>query len=166
MTFLSQAFAVTAAIALFAYRMRARGPLSNPRSLAVTVVLTVLTFVTLSSFWTVWQGFRDNQRLNESITPADAATRGGVVAGADVGFAEWLAAHMPKGATYQVNGNANDIATYQWLTYRLYPRVATDGAADWIVFLNTSPEAGAYKRGRFSRVLKYSPSLQLGELKR
>ena len=166
MTLLSQVFAVTVAIALLAYRVRARGALSSPRSIAVAVVLVVLTFVSLSSLWGVWRAFSDNHSANESITVADAATRGGVAAGANTQFAEWLSAHLPKGATYQVSGNANDIATYQWLTYRLYPRVATDGEADWIVFLNSSPEAAGYKRGRFSRVLKYSPVLQLGELRR
>jgi hypothetical protein len=166
MTFLSQAFAISVAIGLLAYRVRARGPLGSGRSIAVMVVVAVLTFVSLSSFWGVWEGFRKDRRTNSSITPADAATRGGVTAGANVGFAEWLAAHMPKGATYQVSGNANDIATYQWLTYRLYPRVATDGAADWIVFLNTSPEAAGFKRQRLARVLKYSPNLQLAELRR
>ena len=166
MTFLSQAFAISVAIALLAYRVRARGPLGSGRSIAVMVVVVVLTFVSLSSFWGVWEGFRKDRRTNSSITPADVATRGGVTAGANVGFAEWLAAHLPKGATYQVSGNANDIATYQWLTYRLYPSVATDGAADWIVFLNTSPEAAGFKRQRLARVLKYSPNLQLAELRR
>lgn len=166
MTFLSELVAIAVAVALLAYRLRARGPVSSPRAIAVSVVLSVLTFVSLSSFWVVWEGFRRDQRANAAVTPADAATRGGVVAGANVQFVEWLSAHLPKGATYQVSGNDNDIATYQWLTYRLYPRVATDGAAGWIVFLNTSPEGAGYKRQRFSRVLKYSPNLQLGELKR
>jgi hypothetical protein len=166
MTFLSQVLAISVAIALLAYRVRGRGPLSSGRSIAVMVVVVALTFVSLSSFWGVWEGFRKDRRTNASITPADAATRGGVAAGANAQFVEWVNANMPKGATYQVSGNANDIATYQWLTFRLYPRVATDGEAGWIVFLNTTPEAEGYKAQRFSRVLKYSPSLQLAELKR
>jgi hypothetical protein len=166
MTFLSQVISIAVAVALLAYRVHAQGPLRNPRSIAVTVVLAVLTFVSLSSFWAVWDGFRRDHRVNTGVTPADAATRGGANAGANIQFAEWLNAHIPKGATYQVSGNANDIATYQWLTYRLYPRVATDRAADWVVFLNTSPEAAGYKPGRLARVLKYSPNLMLAEFRR
>jgi hypothetical protein len=166
MTFLSQILSIAVAVALLAYRVRAQGPLRNPRSIAVTVLLAVLVFISLSSFWAVWDGFRRDHRANKGVTPADAATRGGVVAGANVQFAEWLSAHMPKDATYQVSGNANDIATYQWLTYRLYPRVATDGRADWIVLLNTNPEAAGYRPGRLVRVLKYSPSLMLAEFRK
>jgi hypothetical protein len=166
MTFLSQVFAIFVAIALLAYRARSRNESPSARSTAVIVVAAVLTFASLSSFWGVWQGFRDDHRANAKVTAADSATRGGVVAGANSQFVEWLGAHMPRDATYQVSGNANDIATYQWLTYRLYPRVATDGAARWIVFLNTTPEAGGYERQRFSRVLEYGPNLFLAELRR
>jgi hypothetical protein len=166
MTFLSQVFAILVAIALLAYRARSRRESPSARSTAVLVVAAVLTFVSLSSFWGVWDGFRKEHRANANVTAADNATRGGVVAGANSQFVEWLGAHMPRDATYQVSGNANDIATYQWLTYRLYPRVATDGAAGWIVFLNTTPEAGGFERRRFSRVLEYGPNLLLAEIRR
>jgi hypothetical protein len=165
MTLLSQVFAIFVAAALLAFRARARGPSPSTRSTAVIVVVAVLTFISVSSFWGVWQGFRKDHRANEAVTPADAATRGGIGAGANVAFVEWLNTNLPPGESYLVSGNANDIGTYQWLTYRLYPRLATDGKARWIVFLRVTPEGAGFKRQQFSRVLEFAPDLALAEFR-
>jgi hypothetical protein len=165
MTMLSQGFAVLVAAALLSWRARVRGSASSIRSTAVVVVVAVLTFVSLSSLWDTWQGFRDNRRANAVLAPANAATLGGAAAGANLDFVEWLSSNLPPRAEFYVSTNGSDPGSYQWLTYRLFPHVAIPdrAKAHWIVFLRVTVEAGGFKRGEFSRVLAYGPDLLLAE---
>ena len=76
------------------------------------------------------------RRDSVEATAAERATRGGREVGADVALVELARARIPRGATYHMVAGARGDreATYQWLTYRLYPRRATSRAeADWIV---------------------------------
>jgi hypothetical protein len=165
MTMLSQASAVLVAAALLSWRARFRGSSFSVGTAAVVAVAAVLTFGALSSFWGEWQGFRSERRANAAIAPADASTRGGAAAGANAGFVEWLNANLPARAEFYVRTNGSDEATYQWLLYRLYPRVAVEDAsrAHWVVFLRLTPEAAGFKRQEFSRVLEFAPDLSLAE---
>jgi hypothetical protein len=165
MTLLSQVFAVVLAAALLAYRARVRAAPQGIRSTAVVAVIAILAFVSLTSFWTVWHGFRDERRANAAVPPADAATRGGAAAGANVGFVEWLNWKLPAGARFYIHTNGTDEATYQWLTYRLYPRVAIGESAQarWLVFLKVTPEAAGVDRRDLKSVQEYAPDLFLAE---
>jgi hypothetical protein len=162
---LSQVSAVLVAAALLSWRARFRSPSLTLGTAAVVAVAAILTFGALSSFWGVWQGFRSERRANAAITPADASTRGGAAAGANVQFVEWLNGNIPAGETIYVSTNGSDEATYQWLLYRLYPRVALQDSSKvhWVVFLRVTPEAAGFKQSEFSRVLRLAPDLALGE---
>jgi hypothetical protein len=165
MTMLSQLSAVLVAAALLSWRSRFRNHPFSLGSAAVVAVAAILTFGALSSFWGVWQGFRSERRADAAIAPADAATRGGPAAGANVQFVEWLNGKLPARAAFHISTNGSDEATYQWLLYRLYPRVALQNAsrAHWLVFLRVTPEAAGFKRQEFSRVLQLAPDLALAE---
>jgi hypothetical protein len=151
MTMLSLVSAVLVAAALLSWRARVRGPGLSIGTAAVVAVAAILTFGALSSFWGNWQTLRDERRTNAPISADDAATSGGAAAGANVGFAEWLNGVIPKGAPYYVSTDGSDPANYQWLLYRLYPRVAVDTAtrAHWIVLLHQTPQAAGFHRSDF-----------------
>jgi hypothetical protein len=165
MTMLSQVSAVLVAAALLSWRSRVRGASFGVGTAAVVAVAAILTFGGLSSFWVVWQGFRSEHRANAAVTPADAATRGGAAAGANVQFVEWVNGKVPAGEPVYVSTNGSDEATYQWLLYRLYPRVALQDASKtrWVVFLRTTPEAAGFKRKEFAHIERLAPDLALGE---
>jgi hypothetical protein len=165
MTMLSQGFAVLVAAALLSWRARVRGSMPGIRSTAVVAVVAVLTFVSLSTFWATWQGFRHDRRGNAAIAPASAATLGGAAAGADLAFVDWLNRNLPARVPYYLSTNGTDPGSYQWLTYRLFPHVAlADRAkAHWIVFLRVTPEAGGFNRSEFSRVLEFGRDELLAE---
>jgi hypothetical protein len=165
MTMLSQASAVLVAAALLSWRARFRNSSQSIGSAAAVAVATILTFAALSSFWGVWQGFRSERRGNAEIAPADAATRGGAATGANVSFVEWLNGKLPVRDSYYVSTNGSAIATYQWLTYRLYPRIAVEDSsrARWVVFLAVTPEGAGFKRRDFAHVSTYAPDLLLAE---
>lgn len=153
------------AAALLSRRARVRGSSYSTRSMALVTVIALLTFFSLSSFWGAWEGFRKERRANAAVTPADAATRGGAAAGANVAFVEWLNSKLPPGAPFYVRTNGSDEATYQWLTYRLYPRIARPAAdqAHWLVFLKVTPAAEGFDRREFSSVEEFAPDLVLAE---
>jgi hypothetical protein len=164
MTLLSQAFAVLVAAALLAWRARVRGTPAGFRSTAVAAVFAILVFVTLSGSWTAWQAFRSERRANAAIPAADVATRPGASIGANVAFVEWLNGKLPARAKFYLRTSGADEATYQWLTYRLYPRVAVqDSTAHWVVFLGLTPAEAAFKPGDFARVEQFAPGLLLAE---
>ena len=165
MTMLSQGLAVLVAAALLSWRARIRGATPGIRSMAVVAVIGILTFVSLSTFWGTWQSFRDERRANAAVAPADAATRGGAAAGANVAFVEWLNWKLPAGVPFHISTDGSDESTYQWLTYRLFPRVAVQDAAKarWFVFLRVTPAAAGFKPKYFSRVLQFAPDLMLAE---
>jgi len=164
MTMLSQASAVLVAAALLSWRARFRGASFSVGTAALVAVAAILTFGALSSFWGEWQGFRSERRANAAILPADASTRGGAAAGANTGFVEWLNGNLPARAEFYLRTNGSDEATYQWLLYRLYPRVAVNASrAHWVVFLRLTPAAAGFKRQEFSRVLEFAPDLSLAE---
>jgi hypothetical protein len=164
MTMLSQVAAVLVAAVLLAWRGRVRGAPIGMGSAAVLAVAAVLTFDALASSWTTWQGFRSDRRANAAISAAEVATRPGATIGADVGFVEWLNGKLPAGTEFYLRTSGGDEATYQWLTYRLFPRVAVqDSTARWVVFLGVTPEAAGYKRRDFSQVQEYAPGLLLAE---
>lgn len=160
MVLLSQAFAALAAAVLLAWRARVRGPWSGTRSLTVAAVIGILTFVSLSAAWRSWQGFRHERKADAAIPEYETELSGGAGAGANVPFVEWLRSQLPEGSSYQVVTNGADAATYQWLTYRLYPRVASPGPAHWVVFLGSPPPRN---RSGFARVARYAPGLLLAE---
>src|SRR5437763_3240381 len=128
MTLLSEAFAVVVAAALLAWRGRIRGTALGIRSAVVLAVVAVLTFDALSGSWTTWQGFRHERRANAAIPAADVATHPGASIGANVAFVEWLNGKLPAGARFYLRTTGADEPTYQWLTYRLFPRVAVQDA--------------------------------------
>jgi hypothetical protein len=165
MTMLSQLSAVLVAAALLSWRSRFRSSALSLRTAAPVAVAAILTFGALSPFWNIWQGFRSERRANAAITPADAATRGGPAAGANVAFVEWLNGKLPAGAPFHVVTNGSDEGTYQWLTYRLFPRIALPDRtqAHWIVFLRMTPEAAGFRRAEFAHVFKLAPDLALAE---
>jgi hypothetical protein len=165
MTMLSQMFAVALAAGLLAYRARARGALHSIRSMAVAAVIAILAFVSLSSFWSSWQGFRNERRANAALAAADVSSRGGAAAGANVAFVDWLNGKLPARTPFHISTNGSDEATYQWLTYRLYPRVAIQETdkAHWLVFLKVTPEAAGVKRSEITNVQEFAPDLVLAE---
>jgi hypothetical protein len=165
MTMLSQGFAVLVAAALLSWRARVRVTARGLAPMAVAAVLAILTFLALSSFWGAFQGFRNERRANARVAPTDAAVAGGPVAGANTAFVEWLNWKLPPGAGYEVATTGGDEGTYQWLTYRLYPRraIREGGGAHWVVFLRTNPKATGHKRSEFARVIKFEPDLLLAE---
>jgi hypothetical protein len=165
MTMLSQVAAVLVAAALLSWRARFRGGSFSIGTAAVTAVAAILTFGALSSFWGVWQGFRSERRANAAITPADAATRGGAAAGANGEFVEWLNGKLPAGEAFHISTDGSDEATYQWLLYRLYPRVAQQDASRvrWLVFLRVTPEEAGFKRADLTNVQRLAPDLVLAE---
>ncbi|MEA2440690.1 MAG: hypothetical protein QOH76_2114 [Thermoleophilaceae bacterium] len=132
--------------------------------MAVVVVLAILTFVSLASLWGTWRGFADGRRANASLSAAEAAIRGGSTTGADVGFAEWLGGRLPEHAEFSIRAAGEVEATYQWMLFRLWPRVAVeDRDAHWVVFLGLTPEAAGYRRDQFVRVLEYGPGRFVAE---
>jgi hypothetical protein len=165
MTMLSQGFAVVLAASLLSWRARVRGSTQSIRSMAVVVVIAVLAFLSLSSFWGVYKVLRDERRANSALTPADVTNRGGVGAGANVAFVDWLNGKLPAGASFYVSTNGSDEATYQWLTYRLFPRVALDEqeSAHWLVFLKVTPEAAGVDPSELTNVQTFAPDLVLAE---
>jgi hypothetical protein len=164
MTLLSEALAVLVVAALLTWRGRVRGAPMGMRSAAVVAVLAVLAFDAVSASWVTWQGFRNDRRANAAIPAADVATRPGASIGANVAFVEWLNGKLPPGAEFYLRSTGADEATYQWLTYRLYPRVAVqDASAHWLVFLGITPADAGYKRSEFSRVEQFAPGLLLAE---
>lgn len=166
MTLLSQAFAVLVAAALVSWRARFRSASFSIGAGAAVAVAGILTFVALSGFWAQWQGFRSERRANALISPADAAVSGsGASAGPHAGFVEWLNANIPARAPFYISTDGSDPGTYQWLLYRLYPRVALEdrSRAHWLVFLHTTPEAAGFKRSDFARYMRYSTDSSLGE---
>jgi hypothetical protein len=167
MTLLSQVSAVLVAAALLSWRSRVRGASFSIGTAAVVAVVAILTFGGLSGFWGAWQGFRNERRANAAIAPADAATRGGAAAGANAEFVEWVNGKVPAGEPVYVSTTGSDEATYQWLLYRLYPRVALQDASKvrWVVFLRTTPAAAGFKRKEFARVEQLAPDLLLAERK-
>jgi hypothetical protein len=165
MTMLSQASAVLVAAALLSWRARFRSSSFGVGSGAVLAVAAILTFTALSTFWVTWHGFRTESNANAD-TPAEVAVASaGVAAGADVGFVNWVNGKLPARATFFVSTNGSDAGTYQWLLYRLYPRVALEDAAraHWIVFLRMTPEAAGFHRGDFAYVYKLAPDLAVAE---
>jgi hypothetical protein len=164
-TLLSQVFALIVAAVLLAWRARARGALSSARSMAVAAVIAVLTFASLATLWGTWQGFRNERRANAAVPAADVALKGGYAAGANVAFVEWLNGNLPAGDRYFITTNGSDEATYQWLTYRLFPRVAVGNPeqARWVVFLKVTPAASEFKPRDFSRVIEFAPDMVLAE---
>jgi hypothetical protein len=74
----------------------------------------------------------------------------GTAAGVDAAFADWVAARIRPGASIWIEpgGPGGDPAAYQWLTYRLSPRLHASSvdAADVVVFYDVPkkppPRAG------------------------
>jgi hypothetical protein len=165
MTLLSLVSAVLVAAALLSWRARVRGPGLSIGAAAVVAVAAILTFDALSSFWGRWQTLRDERSANAAIAPADAATRPGAAAGASVGFVEWLNGVLPRGAPFYVATNGSDPGNYQWLLFRLYPRVAVDSPsrAHWVVFVRETPAAAGFHRTDFVRYMRFTPDLAVGE---
>jgi hypothetical protein len=165
MTMLSQASAVLVAAALLSWRARFRSSSFGVGSAAVLAVTAILTFTALSSFWVTWHGFRTERSANARTPPEQAATAGGPAAGANTDFVEWLNGKLPAGAPFFVSTDGSDAGTYQWLLYRLYPRVALEDAsrAHWIAFLRTTPQAAGFQRSEFAHVFKLAPDLALAE---
>jgi hypothetical protein len=165
MTMLSQASAVLVAAALLSWRARIRSSSFGIGTAAVLAIAAILTFTALSSFWGSWQAFRSDRRANASTPAALAATSGGPSAGANVDFVEWLNGKLPAGAPFYISTNSSDPGTYQWLLYRLYPRVAIEdpSRAQWVVFLRVTPEGTGFHRRDFAHVFTFAPDLLLAE---
>jgi hypothetical protein len=165
MTMLSVVAGVLVAAALLSWRARVRGPGLSIGTAAVVAVAAILTFDALSSFWGRWTTLRDERTRNAALVPADAATRPGAAAGASVAFVEWLNGVIPRGAPYYVATNGSDPANYQWLLFRLYPRVAVDSAsrARWVVFVRETPAAAGFHPADLVRYMRFTPDLAVGE---
>jgi hypothetical protein len=165
MTVISQLSGVMAAAALLAWRARASGSFGSIRSIAVSAVIVVLTFVSLSTLWATWERLRDERRSNSALTHADAVTQGRYAAGASAPFVEALNRDLPAGAPFYVQADGRDAGAYQWLTFRLFPRVAVSdpSKAHWIVFLRVVPPASTFESGELKRVMDSAPDLVLAE---
>jgi hypothetical protein len=167
-TLLSQAFALFVVAALLAWRTRVRGPRAGIRGALVAGVAAVLAFTALGTLWSAGHGLWVQRRNASHLSPASVLVSPGAGAGANIAFVEWLDRTLPRHARfYLVSGpnGARDPATYQWATYRLFPRVATDDPkkAQWIVFHATTVEGAGFKRSDFSRVLQFGDKLLLAE---
>jgi hypothetical protein len=165
MTVLSQLSAVIAAAALLSWRARARGWPSSIRSIAVSAVIVILTVVSLSTLWAAWERLRDERRVNSALARADAVTQARYAAAGSAPFVEALNQNLPAGAPFYVQTDGSDAGAYQWLTFRLFPRVAVSdpGKAHWIVFLRTVPPASTFKSGELTLVMQFAPDLVLAE---
>jgi hypothetical protein len=167
MTLLSQALAAIVAAALLAQRARVRRT-AGLQGAAVAVAGAVLVFASLSAVWAEGHGLWQQRRSASKLSAADVLVSPGVGAGANVAFVEWLARELPPHARFYLVSGPNglrDPATYQWATYRLYPRVATDDPkkAQWVVFHATTPRDAGFNRSEFSRILRFDDKLLLGE---
>jgi hypothetical protein len=168
MTLLSQVLAVLVAAALLSWRARVRGTAPGIRGLSVAVVGAVLVFTALGSLWSASDALWKQRKNAARLSPAAVLVFPGVGAGAPIDFVEWLDRELPRHTTFLLvsgRGGARDPATYQWATYRLFPRFATDApeAARWIVFHNTTLEAAGFRRSEFSRVLRFADNLMAAE---
>ena len=165
MTLLSHVLAALVAAALLSWRARVRGAWSGLSSIAPIVATAILAFVALSGAWSTWRTLRSEYNANSKIPAVQAEVRGGETAGANVPFVEWLNATLPQGAPYYVYATDKGGGGYQWLTYRLYPRVAVTDPEDarWFVFAGgVSPAAAGLTRREVS-LREFQPGLALGE---
>lgn len=165
MTLLSNVLAALVVVALLSWRARVRGAWSGLSSIAPMVATAILAFVALSGAWSTWQALRSEYNTNSKIPAGQAEVRGGETAGANVPFVEWLNATVPQGEPYYVYAADKDGGGYQWLTYRLYPRVAVADPKDarWLVFAGGVSPAAAGLTPRDVSLKEYQAGLALGE---
>ena len=102
------------------------------------------------------------------LSPGSVLVSPGVGAGAPIPFVEWLDRELPRTASFYLVSGPNgqrDPATYQWATYRLYPRLATEDPknARWIVFHATTVADAGYRRSEFVRVRRFDDKHMIAE---
>ena len=103
--------------------------------------------------------------------PEQAAIAGAAAAesGLQSSFAEWIRARIgPDSRFYLVPSPTQDVAVYQWFTYRLLPSMATDEPqkADWLVFYGVTPAKSGLAGEVEGAPLRYATDYSIAKVRR
>jgi hypothetical protein len=172
MSLLAQVAGVLAGIALpwaiARGRLRARAlPLA-----ALAVAAGFVATATAVTAWPVLKGLADDRARFDGLSPRQAETAGARSEGhrVNVDFWEWAARQLPRRASFfpVLARGRRDTVAYQWGTYRLLPRLATDriARADWLIFYGIPPSAAGYRYRDFAEVRPYGPAFVLARRRR
>jgi hypothetical protein len=105
---------------------------------ALALVLAALAIAGVVQLFPSLRDLVDAARTPVLDQTGDRRNAAGLEAGLDARFADWVAARVPPHASIWIEpgGPAGDATLYQWLTYRLLPRVhaPSAAAADAILF--------------------------------
>ncbi len=171
MVFVLQVGAVLAAGVFAALAWDSR-PLAAGAGRSLVVIACALSYIV---FWShISQnvdGFR-SERVQWRATPPEQAAIAGAAAaesGLQSSFAEWIRARIgPDSHFYLVPSPTQDVAVYQWFTYRLLPSLATDEPkkADWLVFYGITPAKSGLSGEVEGVPLRYAPDYSIAKVRR
>jgi len=171
MVFVLQLGAVVAAgvFAALAWGFRP-WPVGAARSLVV--IACALSYIV---FWSHLSqnvdSFRSERVQWRATPPEQAAVAGAGAAesGLQSSFAEWIRARIgPDSRFYLVPSPTQDVAVYQWFTYRLLPSLATDAPqkADWLVFYGITPAKSGFAAEVDGPPLRYATDYSIARVRR
>jgi hypothetical protein len=148
------------------------------KATATSVARWIFVFATVFAYlffwghlWSIADGFWSDRstwkRLPHDQGPAAAA----VSENADlrVGFANWISRRLKVGDSfYIVPAKARaEPAVYQWFTYRLLPRIASERpeGADWLIFYDTSPARSGFSARLDGAPEQYEPNYSIARIR-
>lgn len=171
MVFVLQVGAVLAAGVFAALAWDSR-PLAAGAGRSLVVIACALSYIV---FWSHLSqnvdGFR-SERVQWRATPPEQAAIAGAAAaesGLQSSFAEWIRARIgPDSRFYLVPSPTQDVAVYQWFTYRLLPSMATDEPqkADWLVFYGITPAKSGLAGEVEGAPLRYATDYSIAKVRR
>jgi hypothetical protein len=167
MSLLTQVAGVLAGMALTWALARGRlGARALPVA-ALTVAAGLVATATAVTAWPAVKGLADDRARFDGLPRRQAETAGARSEGhrVNVEFWEWAARELPPRASFfpVLPRGRRDTVAYQWGTYRLLPRLATDriSRADWLVFYGIPPSAAGYRYRDFAAVRTYGRAFVL-----
>jgi hypothetical protein len=171
MVFVLQLGAVLAAGMFAALAWGAR-PLAAGAARSLVVIACALSYI---FFWSHLSqnvdGFRSERVQWRAVPPEQAVVAGAAAAesGLQSSFAEWIRPRIgPNSRFYLVPSPTQDVAVYQWFTYRLLPSLATDEPqkADWLIFYGIAPAKAGLAAQLEGAPLEYATGYSIARVRR
>jgi hypothetical protein len=141
---LVQVAGVAAAGGVLVLALRLAGRRLAPAAGVGVLALALVGAATLLRLPRTVDDLRDSRRNHARLTSAAVEAAGarrypGLEI--DAAFFDWVATRVPPRASFFIVTQPRHQSSYQWGTFRLLPRLATERAdqADWIVFYDRDP---------------------------
>jgi len=146
----------------------------TPASIArwIFVLATVFAYLFFwGHVWSISHGFWSDRSTWDGVPREKAAAAGAVEADAGLrtGFADWIRRRLKAGDSfYLVPAKARDnVAVYQWFTYRLLPSLSTDRPeeAKCLIFYGTSPTESGFGGRLDGAPEQYEPNYSIARIR-